>query len=421
MWHDFLVKGKNAKLLIFAGVILLLCVGIALVQLTHAGSKQASSGRQQTTVDVAGVQRTDLIKHIALSGQTVPAAQVDIAAKYQGRVVAVNVMLGQQVAPGQVLVVQDTGDADIAIMQNQASYQQAASDAVTSEATVNANYDKAKADYQRALASYERNKMVYGSGGISQDELEVSQQQVSDAKAAVDALANQMNSGVAASVQSYRAAAQKAQYSVTAVEKQRNDLVIRAPRAGVIGYRQVEAGDLVSAGQKLLSIFDNSSIYIDCQVAEQDLSALSNGLAVNVQLESLGKTLPGRIIYISPAADAQNLTFSARIMLENPGPEVRSGMFARAVIDAPLRQNVLVVAKDAVQEKDGTAYVFVVGSGNVIEQRAVQIGARGDQNVEIITGLVEGEQIALTNLARLRSGMVVISHSSAADDRGDNS
>ncbi|SDE66879.1 efflux RND transporter periplasmic adaptor subunit [Sporomusa acidovorans] len=410
--------GKKKKLVIFGGIIILLCAIVAVTRLVHPAGNQGTAARLQTTVDAASVQRADLVKHISLTGQTVPAAQVDIAAKYQGKVVAVNAVLGQQVTPGEVLVVQDTGDAELTIGQNQAAYSQAVADAIASEATVNANYDKAKADYRKALATYQRNKTVYDVGGISLDELELSEQQLADAKASLDSLTNQMSSGVPAAVQSSRAAAQKMQIAVSAAQKQKNDLIITAPRAGVIGYRQAEVGDMVAAGQKLISIFDNSRIYVDCQVPEQDLGALKLGLALGVQIESLGKTFPGKIIYISPAADSQNLVFTARIELDNPGNDVRSGMFSRVAVDAPLRQGVLIVPKEAVQEKDGQSFVFVIGQGNVIEKRIVEIGARSDQNIEILSGLNEGEQIAATNLARLRPNMIVAVRTPGA--RGDS-
>lgn len=410
--------GNRKKLVIFVGIVILLCAIVAVTRLVQPAGKQGAAARLQTTVDAAVVQRADLVKKISLTGQTVPEAQVDIAAKYQGKVVAVNAVLGQQVTPGEVLVVQDTGDAELTIGQNQAAYNQAMADAIASEATVNANYDKAKADYRKALATYQRNKTVYDVGGISLDELELSEQQLADAKASLDSLTNQMSSGVPAAVQSSRAAAQKMQLTVSAAQKQKNDLIITAPRAGVVGYRQVEAGDMVAAGQKLISIFDNSHIYVDCQVPEQDLGALKLGLALGVQIESLGKTFPGKIIYISPAADSQNLVFMARIEIDNPGNDVRSGMFSRVAINAPLRQGVLIVPKEAVQEKDGQSFVFVIGQGNVIEKRTVEIGARSDQNIEILSGLNEGEQIAATNLARLRPNMIVAVRT--PDARGDD-
>lgn len=381
MRHQWWKNANKPKVIMIAGIIVFLGIGIAIYR--HSmGSNYTAASRVQAAVDVAPVQRTDLIKRISLTGQTVPLSQVDIAAKYQGKVVAVNVDLGQSVSPGQVLVVQDTGDTDIAILQNQAAYQQAADDAITTEATINANYDKASADYKKALATYNRDKTLYNVGGISQDDLEVAQQTMADTKAALDTLANQMNSGVSAAIESARANALKAQHAVSATNKQRADLLLQAPRSGIIGYRQVEVGDMVQAGQKLLSIYDNSQLYVDCTVSEQDLPALSLGMNVDVGIESLNKTFPGKIIYFSPASDPTNLTFTLRIALDNPDLTLKGGMFTRTVINAVLRPNTLVVPKDAVLDKNGEYFVFVVNDKNIVEQRTVQVGAKGDETID---------------------------------------
>ena len=414
---------QRRKQMCLAGIVFVLCLGLVvkwqLGSSTTRTNVAANGKNQTTTVDVMTVEASDLLKKISLTGQIVPEAQVDIAAKYQGRVVAVNAALGQAVTAGQVLVVQDTGDADISLAQNQAAYEQSAAESVTTEATFNANLEKAKAAYQTALNSYRRNQTLYGVGGISREAFDTSTQLVADAKAALDTLMNQIDTGVAAAIQSSQAATLKAQHTIRAAEKQRADLILQAPRDGIIGYRLVEAGDIVAAGQKLLSLYDMSKLYVDCQISEQDLGAISLGMPVNVQIESLGKTFPGNVIYISPANDSQTMTFSLRIALLQPEPTVRTGMFTRTIVQTPLRQKVLTVAKDALQEKNGTSYVFVVKADNTLEQRNVQIGARGDQSVEILSGLQAGEQVAVNNLARLRAGMtVVVNAVSAPESRG---
>lgn len=410
MNYQFWKNNNKYKVLLISGFVVFFCLGLITVYQVKQKSTASNANNaknKQTTVNVLTVKRGDLIKNISLSGQTVPKSQVDIAAKYLGKVAAVNVDLGQAVAEGQILIVQDTKDVDNSIRQNQAAYRQAAADAVTTEASVNANYSKAQDDYQRALDSYQRYKTLYDVGGISKEQLDANAQQLTAAKTALDLLANQMNSGIAASITSAQAAAAKAQYSVDAMQTQREDLILRAPCSGVIGYRQVEVGSMVSAGQKLLSIVDNAELYVDCQVAAEDLPALTVGMKVQVKIDALGKTLPGKVIYISPTMDTQTQSFSLRIALDNPDPEVKGGIFAQANIASILRQNTLVVPKDAVLEKSGNIYVYVINSQNAVEERAVQVGVSGDQNVEILSGLNEGEEIAVSNLSRLSSGMVI--------------
>jgi multidrug efflux pump subunit AcrA (membrane-fusion protein) len=417
MKYNFFVQNKKSKNILIVSVFVLVCLGIFGIYRLSVHNAVVSKKNVQTTVTVASVTRTDLIKTISLVGQTVPQAQVDIAAKYLGKINAVNVELGQAVTPGQILVVQDTGDADISIDQNKEAYQQASADAMTTVSTVNANYDKVKADYDKALASYRRNQQVFDVGGISLEDFETSQQTLADAKSNLDALENQMNGGVTASILSAQATAKKALVTIAASQKERDDLVLTAPRSGVIGYRQVEVGDIVSKGQKLLSIYDNRKLYVDCQVSEQDLAAFFLGMNVDVGIESIGQSATGQVIYISPGVDATNLTYTVRVLIDNEAGTLRSGMFTRSILNTVLRPNTLVISKDALLEKNGEQYVFVVDDKNVVHQRTVKMGMRGDATVEILSGIDEGEQVATNNLSRLREGMTILP---AGDEAGDS-
>lgn len=415
------IRANKRKALVLAGgtAILLMIGGITAQRMAKNAASKQGPVKVQTTVDVMEVARTGLIKRISLTGQTVPEAQVDIAAKYQGRVLEVRAELGQTVAAGQILILQDTGDANIAVRQNDATFRQAAADALASEVTFQANYERNKADYKKAESDLLRYRSLYEAGAVSREALEAKEQSLANSKAALEIMTNQITaSAVPATVEAARAAALRAQYSVNAVEKQRDDLILKAPRDGIIGYRQVEAGSMVSAGQKLLSIIDNSNIYIDCQVSEQDLVALVPGMAVDVQIESLGKSFPGKIIYISPANDAQSQAFSLRIALVKPDSSIRAGMFAKSIVQAMLRPNAMVIPKEALMERAGKQYVYIVNGQNQVEERNVQVGLRSDQEAEILNGLAEGERIAVNNLSRLRSGMNIVPNPVAAAKKG---
>jgi len=399
------VDDKKKRILLLATVL----IGIALFfGIRHIMSQKAVSKKNlMPVVTTAVVSRDDLIKKISLIGQTVPQMQIDVAAKYQGRVTGVFADLGQTVAPGQVLITEDTQDAELAVTQNQQAYQQAEADARTTEAQQGANYDKANADYQKALATYQRNKQVFDVGGITQDTLDTSAQQVADAKASLDMLQNQMEGGVMSSITSAQANAAKAGKVLESAEKQRNDLILTAAKSGIIGYRQVEIGDMVSAGQKLLSIYDNQRLYVDCQASEQDLPAFSLTMPLDVNIDSLGKLISGKVIYISPTIDSTSLMYTVRIAIDNAEGTLKSGMFAKAMLNSILRSQVLLIPKAALMEKDGQEYVFVVDSENKVSQKTVKSGAKGDDQVEILSGLQEGEQVAVSNISRLRDGLTV--------------
>lgn len=402
------LPGKNhtKKIMIMVGIV-------ALLILAFYGFKSKTTVKGQRAVDtklaveVLAVERKDMMRNIVLTGQTVPVFQVDIVAKYTGRITGVNVDLGQRVSQGQNLITQDMGDVDISIVQNGASLRQASADAIESQAIFEANYQKAQADYQRTMTSFERYKTLYQQGAISKEVLDNTEQQVTTARASLETWSKQIAAGSAATVLSKQAARDKAQSAVDALENQKNDLTLRAPRSGVIGYRQAEVGAMAQAGAKLLSIVDNSHIFVDCPVSEQDIGQVVLGMPTVISVDALGKTYAGKIVYISPAMDSKTQTFTIRVELDSPDERIKTGMFARTNITVLLRSKTLFIPKEAVLSMNGTNRIFVVdGTGQTVE-RVVKLGLLNDTSVEILDGIKEGEQVAVTNLARLKDGIAV--------------
>ena len=95
-------------------------------------------------------------------------------------------------------------------------------------------------------------------------------------------------------------------------------------------------------------------------------------------------------------------------------------MFTRTIINTIVRPNTLVVPKNAVLEKNGEYYVFVVNSQNGVERRMVQVGARRDDDIEILGGLTDDEHIIISNLSRLQAGMTVNPNGVTQDNGGDS-
>lgn len=402
-----LLRSSN-KIKVIIAIVLIAAIGLAVHSYQAKNAvKGQRAGDVKPAVDVVTVARKDMMKKIELTGQTVPESQVDISAKYAGKITQVSVSLGDRVTAGQVLIVQDTNDVDISIQQNGASLRQADADAVESNASFEANYQKAQADYQHYVTNYQRYLTLYNQGAVSKEALDNAEQQMTAAKAAVDTWAKQLLGGSAASVESKRAARDKAGYAIDALQNQRNDLVLRAPRDGVIGYRQAEVGAIATAGQKLLSIVDNSKIYVDCAVSEQDIGQIAMAMPTSIAVESLGKTYAGKIIYVSPAMDSKTQTFTVRVALDQPDDSIKAGMFARTNIEVLLRPQTLFVPKEAVVSLNGTDRIFVVDSNNKVTERVVKLGLRNDTGIEILSGIEEGDQVAVTNLGRLKTGMTV--------------
>lgn len=409
------LRDKKLKWGGFALVLVLLVTGLIVWPNLKKTKNSPGFAKNPVAVDTYTVQRKDLVKKIPLVGQTVATAQIDIAAKYAGRVMQVATSLGDKVTAGQVLIIQDTGDVELALAQNQAALRQTEADATLTQVSYHADYQKAEADYQRTLANYSRYKSLFELGAISREQLDTVQQAMVNARSVFDALANQAAAGAPpAVVESKQAAVARASAAVDALSKQRDDLILRAPRDGVIVYRQVEAGAYVQPGQKLLSLVDNSQLYVECQIPEQDAALMQTGLKVPVAIDALGRRYEAQIVFVSTAKEPGAQTYKVRLAILTPDALLKSGMFGRGSVDVLLRPQTLLVPSGAIQNKYGKYSVFVIDAENRVAERPVELGLQTDTEVEILSGLQAGDRVAAGNLAKLRTGTLI----APVDDNG---
>jgi multidrug efflux pump subunit AcrA (membrane-fusion protein) len=410
MRHDFRYNFQQLsrrQQLVAVSMVLLFLAAALYFYFGNARNTEKKVRHGNPLVKVEQVVRRDMMRHIVLSGQTVADANVALAPKYTGRVAEVCVNLGDEVKAGQVLMVQDTGDLDISINQNAAAARAAAADAREAAVTYDANYIKAKNAYELEKGKYERNQYLFSIGAISQNTLDSIEQEYMASKAAFEVLANQVEGGDAASVQSKQYTAEKQRYATDALRRQREDMLLRAPRDGVIGYRNVEAGAIVTAGTKVLSLVDNSHLNVDCSLSESDAAILKPGMEVKVTIDALGADYTGRIVYVSPAMDESAKTYQVRIELDTTSDEIKAGLFAHTAIDILQRRDTLFVPKGAVLSRNGRQILFVLRADGTVEEREVKIGLMNDETEEILAGLAEGDVVVVSNQDKLQTGTKV--------------
>ena len=391
-----------------AGGIALILLAIALYFYMGMGKDNMQKVRRNSpVVEVQEVVRADMGRHIVLSGQTVADASISLAPKYNGRITAVYADLGDWVEEGQILMVQDLEDLDISIAQNAAAAGAARADVRETAATYNANLSSKKNAYELASAKYERQKYLFSIGAISQDKLDSVEAEYSAAKAAYEVLANQQAGGMAAAIESKELLAAKQEHATEALEKQRSDMILRAPRSGIIAYRNAEVGAMAAAGTKAFTLVDNGHINVDCTIGENDAAILQAGMEVNVTIDALGKDFLGKIIFVSPAMDEDSKSYRVRVSLDNPDNTVKAGLFAHTAVDILQRPQTIFVPQSAVLTRNGEQYVFVLREDGTVERRVVKIGLLNDVSEEILEGLTEGEKVVLTNQDKLQDGMKV--------------
>lgn len=397
---------KTHKLQTIIGIVVVFAIGLAWYGLRMNSTTKAVP--IVPAVEYITLARKDLSKKIELAGKTVSDAQIDIATKYGGRVKTIKATLGQEVRKGEVLLMLDTLELDIQIAQAEAVLAGAYADLVQGDAAFDASYAKAQSDYKLSLMNYQRYQTLFAQGAVSKVALESMEQQMNAAKATLDSMANQFIAGKAASVLSKQANRDKAKASLDAFLAQKDEMSLKAPRDGIIGFRLAEEGSLVNAGQKLLSVVDNHSLFVDYAVSEQDVGFLSLQKRIDVFIEAAGKAVKADIIYISPAMDNATQSFAVRMLITEQTNlnNIKAGLFAKTEIPILLKPNALFVPKEAVLYQTGKTKVFLIDEQNKAKEMFVTTGLKNDAMVEII-GVKPGDKVAISNLARLRNGLVV--------------
>ena len=177
---------------------------------------------------------------------------------------------------------------------------------------------------------------------------------------------------------------------------------ITAPATGVVVDRRVEPGDLAMPGQPLLVLDDPRAYRLEAEVGESAVGRVRVGQRVPVVLDSLGRTLEGRVVEIIPASDPSSRTVTVKLDLP-VDPGLRSGLFGRARFPAGERQ-VLVVPSSALVERGQLTAVYVVDDQAIARLRLVTAGGRHADRVEILSGLDAGERVVVEGASRVSDG-----------------
>jgi RND family efflux transporter MFP subunit len=176
---------------------------------------------------------------------------------------------------------------------------------------------------------------------------------------------------------------------------------LRAPDAGLISWRGVQPGQVAMPGNELLRLIRQGRLEWRAELAERELVRVSPGTIAKLR-GSDGGEVSGTVRQIAPALDAASRTGVVYIDLPQPGA-LRAGMYAQGeLLLGELEAR--TVPEQAVVERDGYRYVFVVGDGDVVAQRRVETGARQDGVVQILDGVQDGERVAVEGAGFLSDG-----------------
>lgn len=195
-----------------------------------------------------------------------------------------------------------------------------------------------------------------------------------------------------------------------AIQSRLEDRVITAPFDGVVGLRRISTGALVSPGDMITRIHDDSVMKLDFAVPSTFLGALAPGIGIVARARALdGREFRGEISSLDNEIDPVTRSIVVRALLPNTDKDLKPGLLMSVELLKNPREAV-VVPEEALVPIARDTYVFVVAGdagGLVAERRRVVTGARRPGEVEIVSGLDPGERVVIHGAMRLRPGQAV--------------
>ncbi|BAY91731.1 MULTISPECIES: efflux RND transporter periplasmic adaptor subunit [unclassified Tolypothrix] len=393
------------------------------------GPSTARQGGGATPVDVAIARTENLQTAPEYTGTTTPFRTVSLRSQVEGRLLALNLDVGDRVKQGQnigqlddVLLLTDLKQAEAEL----ASLKSEVARATNQVSNARAEVERARLELLQAQADSQRQQQLVKQGAIAEQTAQQARTAAQTAAQALRAATEQVRTE-----QQAVAAAQGrvvAQQAVVAQAKERRSYSrLTSPITGVVTEKVTEPGNLLQAGGEVLKIADFNQIKVVVQVSELELAQIRVGQSVQVRLDAFpNQTLTGRVTRISPTADATARLIPVEVVIANREGKIGSGLLARVNFATQAAQRVVVpqtaIQKQATnsassqpktskQESDnqtGTLFVVTNVEGKAqVAARSVTLGKRSDGKVEILSGLQPGDRYVVRSGKPLKDGDAV--------------
>ncbi|MGD9548525.1 MAG: efflux RND transporter periplasmic adaptor subunit [Candidatus Krumholzibacteriia bacterium] len=307
---------------------------------------------QTIPVAVVEVQPRDLARTVAVTGPIEPIRTVAVNAQASGTVLEVLVEEGDRVGTGRLMARLDSRETE-------------------------AQLARARAVLANAEAAFRR---------------------------AEELLANEL--ATAEEVDAARSSFAIARADVQLWETRLAFTRITAPVSGVVTAKRVEKGSTVSANGAMFTIADDSLLVVRVRVSELDVVRLEPGQGADVLMDAYpGRRFTGHIRRVFPSADAASRLVPVEVVLDAlpDGVQAKPGFLARVEFALESRKDVLAVPAAAIGVSEGSPFVYVA-AGDTLSRRTVQTGLTTEGWIEIIRGIVPGEEVVTSGHVNLRAG-----------------
>jgi RND family efflux transporter MFP subunit len=390
---------KHMKWLGFFGLLIFAGFGASCGK-----ASKVNAAADAPTAAVAKVLRRNLASNLVIASEFQPYQEIQVYAKVSGYIQKLYVNWGTHVKQGQLLAVLEIPELQQQLQQDEASVHRSENDLERAREELH----RTESAYNVAHLGYTRLAEVQKSqpGLVAQQEIDASQGKDVEASA-----------GVAGAKDALAGAEQALLAAKAAMEKDRAMYAysrITAPFDGVVTEMHAYTGALLPAGTSsnigssaLCRLSQNNLLRLVIPVPESAVPEVRLGSQVEVRVPVLNKSFRGNVARFADEVDFSTRTMHTEIDVPNPKLELVPGVYAEASITLSEKRNALAVPIQAIIRSEDRTTVLTVDKDNKIQERTVQLGIETPDQVEILSGLTEGELVVVGNRSQLRPGLTV--------------
>jgi HlyD family secretion protein len=387
-----------------------MCAATSSLLLLLAGCSKDKGDKEPTvSVQVAPVEKTTIEHVVKTQAILFPKQQAAIVSKISAPVQKFLIKRGSPVHKGQLLAVLENRDLSAAAQDTQGAFSQAqATYATTTAAGVPEEMQKAEADAQQAKKAldaqekvYQSRQQLYEQGALPRKELDQSGVEVTQARNQYAITQRHLDTLQAVGKQQELKAAAgqlesaKGKYLGAAAQLSYSE--IRSPIDGVVTDRPLYPGEMAAAGTAIVTVMDVSSVIAKAHIPQADAALLKIGDKGTMTVPGLDEPVEGTVTVVSPALDPNSTTVEVWLEAKNPKQQLKPGTSAQLSLTAKTVKDALVVPAAAViTAADGTTVVMVAGSDGKAHQKAVKLGIKQDDDVQILEGVSDGDKVVST-------------------------
>ena len=334
--------------------------------------------RVPMTVELGSATRGDVAAHLTVVGNLIGLQTVDIAPRTGGRLLSVNVQLGDRVRRGQVLA--KVEDREI-VEQVRA--------AEASQEVAKATIRQREADLKVAELNFDRSKNLFERQLLAKQALDDAESRYMAAVAQTDLSRAQLLQN-------------EARLQELRINLQHTS--VASPVDGYVGKRNVDPGAMVNTNTAIASVVDISRLRLVVNVVEKDLRLVNAGDVADVEVDAFpGEKFAGRIARVAPVLDPATRTATMEVEIPNNDHKLKPGMYARINLTVEERKNTLVAPKNAVIDFENKRGVWMPNDQKRAAFVPVTLGIEGPLQIEILSGLKEGDRFVTTGAGAVRN------------------